>query len=384
MIHNEYASLSGEEVQFRNIADVLKSKGHRVEIFTRNSSELYKNPLGHIKGFFSGLYNPYAARAILSSINRDHPDHVYVQNLYPLISPSVLPRIKDQKIPIIMSVANYRLMCPNGLHFSRGEVCERCLGGREWWCMLRDCEENFLKSTAYAVRNWNARVRKLYLDNVSAFICASDFLRQRLIAAGFKSHRIHVIPNIIEIPKANNDKNNSHSEGYVGFVGRLSREKGIDVLLDVARLCPEIQFRLAGRESHDYPLPSPLPKNVQSDGFMEGEELETFYLRARIILSTSRCFETFGMSIAEAMVRGKPVIVPNIGVFPSFVKNGQTGMLAEVGDAKSFSAAIRYLWGETDERRRISTNARLWACRYYSAEAYYASFSQLLNQLSSI
>jgi len=382
MIHNDYATISGEEVEFHNTAALLKSRGHPVDIFTRSSTELADHPWGNIKGFLAGVYNPFAIRSILDFIDLKKPDLIYVQNLYPLISPAVLPRIQERNIPIIMRVANYRLMCPNGLHFTRKEICERCLNGNEWWCVLRNCECNHLKSMAYAVRNWIARMCRYYQDNVTAFLCASDFLKQRLIDAGYNSQKIYVIPNIVKFPEGAVDKKNLIKGEYVGYVGRLSHEKGIDILLEVAQMCPEIEFRLAGSENRNHPLPSILPKNIHLVGFLHGQELEKFYRNAKIIVSTSRCFETFGMSIAEAMVRGKPVVVPKIGVFPNFVSDGHTGLLVEAGNPGSFAEAIRTLWFNENLRRKISYSALSCSSEAYSAETYYKSFAQMLHQLN--
>src|SRR5205823_654072 len=110
--------------------------------------------------------------------------------------------------------------------------------------------------------------------------------------------------------------------------------------LDAARRCPSVRFKLAGRAAGDFELPDPLPANVELVGFLKGPDLDAFYRDARFILSTSECYETFGMSVGEAMQRGKAVIVSRIGVFPEFVQEGVTGMLFESGDAAELSQKI--------------------------------------------
>lgn len=384
MIHNEYGALSGEEVQFGNIVSLMRSQNHPVEVLTRNSSELYGRCCGSIKGFCTSIYNPSSIRYVLDRIELFKPDIVFIQNLYPLISPSILPVIRSKGIPIIMRVANYRLMCPNGLHFSHGEICERCLNGREFWCVLRNCEGRLLKSVGYAIRNWAARVQGLYRKNVDAFICASDFLKKRMIQAGFKASRIFVNPNMVRFQMEGGAGENLNDGEYVGYVGRLSREKGIDALLDITRMCPQIEFRLAGKESVDFCMTKPLPPNVKIVGFLKGDALEDFYHQSRIIISTSRCFETFGMSIAEAMLRGKPVVVPGHGVFPSFVIDGATGLLADVRKPETYVRAIQAIWSNGDLRGRIASAGQAWALKMYSPESYYATLSQVIAQLSFV
>lgn len=382
MIHNEYGALSGEEVQFGNIVALLRSQNHPVEVLTRKSSELHGRFWGPVKGFFTGIYNPSSIRSVLDRIELVKPDLVFFQNLYPLISPSILPAIRSKGIPIIMLVANYRLMCPNGLHFSRGEVCERCLQGREWWCVLRNCECRPLKSLGYAIRNWAARTQRLFQQNVDVFLCASNFLKQRMIDAGFEASRIFVNPNIIECPTEQGTERNLNDGEYIGYVGRLSREKGIDTLLDIARMCPQIEFRLAGQESMDFCMPKPLPPNVKIIGFLKGDALEDFYHKSRIMISTSKCFETFGMSIAEAMIRGIPVVVPRHGVFPSFVIDGETGLVADVGQPITYVRAIHAIWYDTDLCSRLASAGQAWALKMYSPETYYTMLSNVFDLLS--
>ena len=99
-----------------------------------------------------------------------------------------------------MTVHNYRLVCPNGLHLSHDTLCERCLGGREYWCVLRNCEGNLSKSVGYAARNYVARRLGLFIDNVNIFMVLTEFNRRRLIAEGYSEHRIVVLPNMVSGP----------------------------------------------------------------------------------------------------------------------------------------------------------------------------------------
>ena len=105
-------------------------------------------------------------------------------------------KLREEGVPVVMTVHNYRLVCPNGFHMVRGEVCERCSGGHELACVLRNCENDLLKSLGYAVRNRVARTRRYYLDNVTMYATLSEFQRNRLIDEGFPEDRIRVIPNM--------------------------------------------------------------------------------------------------------------------------------------------------------------------------------------------
>ena len=95
---------------------------------------------GKVRAFFSGLGSKRSRKEFAQYIRDQRPDIVHVHNLYPLISPAILEACRAAKVPVVMTVHNFRLVCPNGLFFSRGQICERCLGGKEYWCVLRDCE----------------------------------------------------------------------------------------------------------------------------------------------------------------------------------------------------------------------------------------------------
>jgi len=383
MIHNEYAAISGEEVEFYHIINILRAHGHEIELYTRSSSEVEKKPFGKIKAFFSGIYNPFALISIRELINTFKPDIIFIQNLFPLISPSILPVIKKIGVPVVMRVANYRLMCPNGLHLSHGAVCERCVYGKEHWCVFKNCEENILKSIGYAVRNSVARIAGFYRKSISVYICASQFLRKRMIDAGYEAERIHVLPNIVPDAKTIETEQSKADGSYVAYVGRISREKGVHVLLEAARMCPDIQFRIAGKINPAFRLPDILPQNVKLEGFLKRDELPSFYKKSRLFVSTSICFETFGISIAEAMLYSKPVIVSNIGVFPEFVEDGVTGFLSEPGNAEDLAKRIRHLWNDTDLCIEIGNAGRERVLNKYSPESYYERLITILYLLKN-
>jgi glycosyltransferase involved in cell wall biosynthesis len=379
MIHNEYAAPSGEEIQFYHIVKVLKAHGHEIKLYTRNSAEIESKAFGRLKAFFSGISNPFSRRDVRELVKTYSPDIVFIQNLFPLISPAILPLFRTNDIPVVMRVANYRLMCPNGLHLSHGEVCERCLYNKEYWCILKNCEENMFESTGYALRNAIARMLGFYKNSVNAYICASHFLRNKMISAGFEASKLHVIPNIVPDVGSKQAELNDKDGAYVAFVGRISKEKGVHVLLDAARMCPDIPFRLAGRINPSFRLPDPIPPNVQLVGFLQNDDLSGFYRRSRLFVSTSVCFETFGISVAEAMLYSKPVIVSRIGVFPEFVRDGVTGLLSEPGNAEDLASKITYLWENPELANKMGSAGREHALKAYSRETYYEKLITILG-----
>jgi glycosyltransferase involved in cell wall biosynthesis len=230
LIHNEYAAVSGEEIEFHHAAEALTARTHDIRLYTRSGAEIEKKIFGKCQAFFAGIYNPFSRRQIIRLLRVFKPDVAFVQNLFPLISPAILPVIKRAGIPIIMCVANYRLMCPNGLYFSHGKVCERCLHHRAYWCLLRNCEEDIFKSAGYTFRFMVARFMGFYEKNIDAYICASEFLRNKMITAGFEAEKIHIIPNIVPDVGTAKMEVSLQIGSYAAYAGRISNEKGVHVL----------------------------------------------------------------------------------------------------------------------------------------------------------
>ncbi len=372
IIHNEYGKFSGEEAVVAAQMNVLTTHGHKIHSFHKSSADLETMRLGRTKAFFSGIYSPASRREIRNLIREDRPDVVHIHNVFPWISPSVLPECRRAGVPVVMTVHNYRLVCPNGLHMPKGryEICEKCCGGREYWCVLRNCEQSLFKSLGYALRTYTARRLGLFRKNVTLFACLTEFQRKRLIAEGYPADRLRVVPNMY--PADMGGKMNQEASGeFVAYVGRISPEKGIEQLLHVAERLPNIPFRLAGSYGAMPDLVGKAPTNVSFLGNLGKKQLAGFYDESRFLVLCSRCFEGFPMAIVEAMAHGKPVIAPRIGGSPEIVDDGETGLLFTPGDVEDLAEKVRYLWNRLDICRQMGRAGREKALREYSPERYY-------------
>ena len=368
LIHNRYGTFSGEEAVVEATKRLLREKGHEVVQFVRSSAEIERMRFGKARAFFSGVYSWSARRRMRHLLNEHRPDVVHVHNLYPLISPSVLGECRRAEVPVVMTVHNYRLVCPNGLHMVCGEVCEKCHGGREYWCVLRNCEGSLPKSLGYALRNWLARKQRAFLDNVTMYAALTEFQRQRLIVEGFPAERIAVIPNMVA---CDGYAAGGAAGDYVAYVGRISPEKGVTHLLSAARRLTDIAFKAVGGYDRMPHLPGEAPANFKFLGFLKGAGLGEFYCNCRVLVLPSICYETFGLPIVEAALHGKPVICSRIGGLPEIVDDGVTGLLFEPGNAEDLAEKIRYLWDRPDLCRKMGQAGREKALREYSPEKYY-------------
>ena len=374
--HNEYGRPSGEEEAIRTIAGLLEASGHNIEYFLRSSAEI-KGTRSKISAFFSGIHNPNAQREMDRLLASWRPDIVQVQNLYPFLSPSILQACKQHRVPVVMRCPNYRLFCPSGLHLSHGETCERCLGGKEYWCVLRNCEGDYFKSLGYAVRNAAARISGRIIDNVHIFIVLSQFQKQRFIESGIEPDRIEILPNI-----ANQVEGAPLNEpgDLVTFVGRASPEKGIEDFVSAARLLPEIPFAVAGSTQRMPWLVENSPRNLKWVGFLQEKELNDFYRHSRIVVIPSNCFEGFPNSVAQAMVTGKPIVASRIGVLPEIVDEERTGRLFEMRNVQDLAAKIKSLYNDPVLCMEMGRAGRIKALAEYSSEIVYQRLMQIYEK----
>lgn len=381
MVHNEYGRFSGEEAVVERTVRLLEEGGHEVIRLSRSSAEIPQMPMGAVRAFLSGIHSRSSVHAMDRLLETHRPDIVHVHNVYPLISPSVLGRCRRAGVPVAMTVHNYRLICPNGLHLKAGLVCERCAGGREYWCLLRNCEENLLKSAGYALRNYVARVRRCFVDNVTLYAALTEFQRRRLIAEGFPPDRIVVIPNMAQVDV---QPDSAGTGEYVGFVGRISPEKGVEDLLEVARKHPLVDFRAAGSPERMPELPARAPGNFRFLGHLGGDDLRHFYADMRMLVMCSTCFEGFGMVMVEAMLAGKPVVCSRIGGAAEIVEDGVTGLLAEPGSVEDLGEKIRYLYERPELCRKFGRAGREKALREYTPQKYYQRLMAMYRKTISI
>lgn len=377
LVHNDYGKYSGEESVVDRMALMFATLGYEVTQLRMTTSGSRESLTGKVRGFISGIYCPSGVKAMREILLKEKPNLVNVHNLYPFISPAALRECKKAGVPVIMTIHNFRLMCPTGLFMREGKPCELCLEkGNEWGCIKYNCEHSVLKSVGYAARNAVARINRYYQDCVDYYACITDFQRRKLKEAGFDSKKLLLIPNAVEVT---NEPFPTVGE-YVGFCGRLSREKGIDLIIEVARKHPEIPFKLAG-ECREHELIENLPGNVELMGYLTGDNQINFYRNARFMVMASRWYEGFPMSILESAQHYKATIGPDHGGFTEIIgKDDNTiGRLFKSGDVDSLDKAVISLWKDTEECERLGLLAHQKLAKEYSTKVISQKWEKLIK-----
>lgn len=353
----------GAERYFFELSKILTRNGDTVVPFAMRSE---KNIASHYERFFVSevktdrvrfdyeglrtakrmLWSFEAAKKFSGLLAAFPPDIIHAHNIYHQISPSILDVAQKRKIPVVMTVHDYHLISPNYGMYDRGHVAEPSVRHPYWDTFRRRLIGGSLaKSTLSAFEGWLHHVLDAY-GWVSTFIAPSEFVRQKLVAHGIPEAKIEVVPHFIDLEGR---APRFESEARVAFIGRLSEEKGVDVLLramkDVKRLtCAVIgdgpekeKLQALAKELHI--------DNVEFLGALHDEELGREITRAKAVVIPSQSYETFGLTALEAYAWGKPVIASRIGALPEVVREGETGVLFDPKDPKELAAHLNWLEG---------------------------------------
>lgn len=368
-VYNEQRSrFGGEPAVIDATRRVLSQAGHESRLIMKSSRVLENSMVKRMYAFWGGVYNIHAYHEMRRLLKEDRPDVVHVHSVYPMFSPSVLVACRRASVPVVMTVHSHNFTCPTWYHLYKGRVCEDCVGGHEYMCVLKNCRNNILESSAYALRSNVARRFRLFHDNVNILIVQTPFAKARLMQAGFRNDQITVVPNPTSITESAAVR---HKGEYVAFAGRVSPEKGIDILLAAAARMPDIPFKVAG----DGPVLSEMmaraPFNVEFLGRLGFDELLDFYRRSRFLVVPSLCFELFGMVVVDAMALGVPVIASSIGGLPHVVEDDVTGLLFEPGNPEALVKEVRRLWEDPQLCDRMGTAGRQKVMREYTEDTYF-------------
>jgi glycosyltransferase involved in cell wall biosynthesis len=376
-VYTEHRAKGGAERFAEANMQLSRRKGLEVGLFTRSSDQLPTNFLGRLQAGLGAIYAPGSLREFGAELDSFQPDLVHLYDYFPLISPWIAPLCAERGIPVVMHCVHYRLTCPVATHFSRGELCTRCTGGREYWAVIKNCRQNIPESITVALHNALVRNLQPLTKHINRFIAPSEFTREWLIEnTGVPAERITTVMPFVDMPLAAADPTGE----YIAFAGRFTEEKGIQTLLDAARLTG-LPFRFC--RHHDQPAGVKLPSGVDEVITQNRQELDAFYRGARMLVFPSLWFETFGLVGAEAMSHGIPVITAHIGALTNLVDDEVNGLLFEPGNAVDLSEKITRLWNDQELGRRLGRGARHKALANWTVERYFSQLIQLYDEVTA-
>ncbi len=375
--HKFYYPSGGAERYFIDLCDSLSREGHKVIHFsTLNDNNLpsaysryFVDTVGisdhHKNNFFTKIktalkfiYSFDSRRKIKELVTEFNPEIAHIHNIYHHLSSSILDELYIRKIPVVMTVHDYKLVCPDYLLFRRGNICEECKGDKYFRAVINRCVKNsYLASSVACLEMYFCRLLKKYTRSVNIFIAPSIFVKKKLIKFGLPEDKIYYLPHPINLQDA---KPNFNVGRYILYYGRLAPEKGIESLLKSQRFFPNIPMKIVGDGPQKNKLRQIIKRerlhNVELLGYKSDDELLDLIKNAALVVVPSVWPEVSGLVIYEAFALGKCVIASNIGGIPELVNDRVNGLLFSPGNYKQLADKIKYLIGNPEKIKNYGLN----------------------------
>ena len=368
-VHNCYQTPGGEDWVYRSESALLEERGHRVIRFTDDNARIAS--LGRVRAAVMSLWNPGAARAVRRIILQERVQVAHFHNTFPLLSASVIRAARQCGAAVVQTLHNFRSVCPNGLLFRAGAPCRRCLGRRfPWPGLLYACYRSSRAATALAAASvLTRRLTGTWHDGVDAYIVLSEFARSLLLAAGAPERKLNVKPNFVHPDPGPGDG----AGGYVLFLGRLSEEKGIRILVEAWKMLkPAARLMIVG----DGPLAGWVERQADGAGIhwcgpLSHDAALAALRGAALLAAPSLCYEGSPLAVLESFATGTPVAASAIGSLAELVRPGLTGWLAPPGNAEAWAVLLDQALSQTKLLRGMREHARQQYLERYSAGVNY-------------
>lgn len=377
-IHNCYQIRGGEDESREAEERLLREMGHIVEVYEENNDKVAN--INAMQMAVNTVWSQQAYQTVKQQLAGQPHDIVHVQNFFPLISPSVYYAAKSENVPVVQTLRNYRLLCPNGLFFRNGNVCEDCLGKAvPLPGVLHGCyRESRVATGAVATMLTVHRTMQTWMKMVDVYIALTEFARQKFIQAGFPEEKIVVKPNFVNPdPGAGEGKG-----GYALYVGRLSVEKGLDTLLEAwEHLGERLPLKIVG----DGPLADQVVEATKKLGSVEWlgrksiKEVHALMGEATVVIFPSKWYETFGRVAVEAFAKGTPVIAASIGAIAELIEHRRTGLHFRPGDAQDLATQVEFALAHPNELAQMRSEVRSEFEAKYTAKQNYRQLMDIYN-----
>ncbi len=365
LLHNYYRQSGGEDVVVRSEKELLISRGHHVVLVAAHNHAI-KSIWDKIETFYHAPYSRDRSRCLERFFSIYKPDLVHVHNFFPLLTPSVYDACRAAGIPVVQTLHNYRMICPNALLLRSGKICEDCVTASAYHAVLHGCYRNSRVGSLMLARMIEFhRKMQTWQRKVDRFIVLTEFARKKFIEGGFPRSKLVVKPNFYQLPVSGPTvRFRTESSGGGLFVGRLSREKG---LLCLARAWEDLTLpiRIIGTGPMFKELKSDFSGSFEFLGQLDHKRICYEMARADFLIFPSETYEAFGLVLIEAMAHGLPVIASRLGSMLEIVEDGVTGLHFTGGDPQDLAAKVKWLWSHGEERERMGQEAfRVYQERY--------------------
>lgn len=396
-----YVKGGAERVFFEEMS-VLQKSGHSCIPFSRKSPRDLSSPyssyfapplvLGNIlspaalRSAAGIIYSREVKRYLGRLLDRVRPDIAHGHNIYGHLTSSVLDIMHDRGIPAVISLHDYKILCPNYQFLHENRICEDCKPHRYYEAVRKRCVHgNLIYSSIYAIENYFNNLFSKYRRKVTKFVAVSRFIRDKFIEYGYPPDQIVFIPNFIDV--AGYEASYGHKK-YFLYLGRLSGEKGISTLLKAFEKLDRTDYRLV--IVGDGPLKDELqaqarlfaPDRIQFTGFLSGAALADAVKNSSCVVVPSEWYENCPMSVLEALAYGKPVIGAKIGGIPELIEDRTDGWIFESGNVEDLARKMDAVACSTpDHLEAMGRAARKKIETVYNAQRHCESLVSLYQSI---
>lgn len=384
IIHNAYRQRGGEDIVAQAEIALLRDHGHEVEIYQRDNHEL--RDASRLSAAMSAIWSRKTGVEIAALCAAFQPAVIHAHNTFPLISPALYWAASRSGIPLIQTLHNFRLLCPQAMFLRENKPCEDCLGKLPWRAIAHKCyRDSAAQSAVAAAMLATHRALGTYRTKIAGYIALSNFSREKFIAGGLPAQRIHIKPNFVKSDRMPD----WHARNGALFVGRLSAEKGLALLMQAMISLPAA----TGRGDTSGPLKivgaGPLAPELRRTfgaaclGFRGPAEVAELQRASLFQVAPSTCYETFGLVAVEAFSRGLPVIAGAHGGLGELIEDGVTGLLFRPGDAADLAAKLAWAYAHPDDMLRMGRAAYAEYLRKYTPEKNYRTLIEIYQHAMS-
>ena len=366
----------GAEAYMEDAAALLQRAGHEVHFFgMQHPANTHLELAAHFppevdfeqpgslteKGRAAArmFWSRSARRGMEAVLDEVRPDVVHLHNVYHQLSPSVLRPLRERGVPAVMTVHDYKLVCPTYLFLDKGSLCEACLGGHFTQAVRRRCRNGSLVQSGLMAAETAVHTRRGSYDPIGVFLCPSEFLRGKLTEGGVYPDRLRLLHNFIDTSAA---VPAGPPGGPVVYAGRLSHEKGVDVLVRAAALLPDVPVVVAGdgpqRRELEALAHEVAPGRVRFTGRLPKRDVAELVAAASVVAVPSRCYENQPLAVLEAFAAGVPVA------------DGVTGALAPPDDPPALAAAVTAVRQAPSGGRELGARGRAAVLSGYAADTH--------------
>jgi glycosyltransferase involved in cell wall biosynthesis len=384
-VFNRYLHTGGEEKSVDRIFKHVSGR-HEVSRCFFDSADWKQPGAPGVAGQAMRLfYNAESRRHFETAMNEHKPDVTLFHNLYPVASPSLYKAALKRRLPVIQYLHNFRPFCVSGTVYARGQILEEALRGDYWReVKFASWQGSVVKSAVFALMLKMLHASG-WLESVKAWVAISEFMRDRLVAAGVPADRIFALRHSWDaLPEAPAGGDG----GCYLFLGRLVEVKGLEPLLKAWQvLRAQHGTRTPGLQiAGEGPLESMVRNHAATNpsvhylGLISGDQKHEALRCCRALVVPSTWWEPLGLVTYEAYDFAKPVLAARSGGLIETVIPGTTGLLHEPGSVEGIVRDVLAMEARSAaERTAMGTAGREWLLREAGVKAWQDRFDEIVR-----